>query len=77
MKGGINVGTAVDEIIAEAMEIGMRRGAEEAKKIGIRRLIELCKELGASYENTQFQIEMRYDIKETDARSYMEQYWNE
>lgn len=77
MKEGINVSIAVDEIIAESMEIGMRRGAEEAKKMGIRRLIELCKELGASYENTQFQIEMRYDLKETDARSYMEQYWNE
>ena len=66
---------AVDQIIAEAMEAGMRLGIEQEKAAGIANMIELCKNLGLSYSNTQLQLEMRYDIKEMEAKAYLEQYW--
>ncbi len=30
---------------------------------------------GGTYDNTQFQIEMRFSLKETEAKEYMEKYW--
>ena len=68
--GGINMCGAVDQMIAE----GMERVAQE-KVWGIRNMIEVCQELGGTYDNTQFQVEMRYHLSQEDAGKYMKQYW--
>ena len=69
--GGINMCGAVDQMIAEGMEIGLKQGIER----GIKSLIEVCQELGGTYDNTQFQVEMRYHLSQEDAGKYMKQYW--
>ena len=69
--GGINMCGAVDQMIAEGMEIGI---AQE-KVWGIRNMIEVCQELGGTYDNTQFQVEMRYHLSQEEAGKYMKQYW--
>ena len=73
--GGINMCGAVDQMIAEGMERGMRRGIAQEKVCGIRNMIEVCQELGGTYDNTQFQVEMRYHLSQEEAGTYMEQYW--
>ena len=67
--GGINMCGAVDQMIAE----GMERGQE--KVWGIRNMIEVCQELGTSYDNVQFQVEMKYNLSQEEAERYMKQYW--
>ena len=69
--GGINMCGAVDQMIAEGMERGLAQGTER----GIKNLIEVCQELGGTYDNTQFQVEMRYHLSQEDAGKYMKQYW--
>ena len=81
--GGINMCGAVDQMIAEGMEIGMERGLAQGmergiaqeKVWGIRNMIEVCQELGGTYDNTQFQVEMRYHLSQEKAEKYMKQYW--
>ena len=81
--GGINMCGAVDQMIAEGMEIGMERGLAQGmergiaqeKVWGIRNMIEVCQELGGTYDNTQFQVEMRYHLSQEEAGKYMKQYW--
>ena len=77
--GGINMCGAVDQMIAEGMERGlaqgMERGIAQEKVWGIRNMIEVCKELGGTYDNTQFQVEMRYHLSQEKAEKYMKQYW--
>ena len=77
--GGINMCGAVDQMIAEGMERGlaqgMERGIAQEKVWGIRNMIEVCKELGGTYDNTQFQVEMRYHLSQEEAGKYMKQYW--
>ena len=69
--GGINMCGAVDQMIAEGMERGLAQGTER----GIKNLIEVCQELGASYDNVQFQVEMKYNLSQEEAERYMKQYW--
>ena len=69
--GGINMCGAVDQMIAEGMERGLAQGTER----GIKNLIEVCQELGTSYDNVQFQVEMRYHLSQEKAEKYMKQYW--
>ena len=69
--GGINMCGAVDQMIAE----GMERGIAQEKVWGIRNMIEACQELGGTYDNTQFQVEMRYHLSQEEAGKYMKQYW--
>ena len=69
--GGINMCGAVDQMIAEGMEIGLEQGIER----GIKSLIEVCQELGTSYDNVQFQVEMKYNLSRKEAERYMKQYW--
>ena len=69
--GGINMCGAVDQMIAE----GMERGIAREKVWGIRNMIEVCKELGGTYDNTQFQVEMRYHLSKEESGKYMKQYW--
>ncbi len=69
--GGINMCGAVDQMIAEGMERGLAQGTER----GIKNLIEVCQELGTSYDNVQFQVEMRYHLSQEEAGKYMKQYW--
>ena len=69
--GGINMCGAVDQMIAE----GMERGIAQEKVWGIRNMIEVCQELGGTYDNTQFQVEMRYHLSQEEAGEYMKQYW--
>ena len=69
--GGINMCGAVDQMIAEGMECGLAQGTER----GIKNLIEVCQELGGTYDNTQFQVEMRCHLSQEDAGKYMKQYW--
>ena len=69
--GGINMCGAVDQMIAEGMEIGLEQGIER----GIKSLIEVCQELGTSYDNVQFQVEMKYNLSQEEAERYMKQYW--
>ena len=78
---------AVDQMIAEGMERGMKRGLEQGMERGIKRglaqgtergiknLIEVCQELGTSYDNVQFQVEMKYNLNQEEAGKYMKQYW--
>ena len=77
--GGINMCGAVDQMIAEGMERGLAQGIErgiaQEKVWGIRNMIEVCQELGGTYDNTQFQVEMRYHLSQEEAGTYMEQYW--
>ena len=77
--GGINMCGAVDQMIAEGMERGlaqgMERGIAQEKVWGIRNMIEVCQELGGTYDNTQFQVEMRYHLSQEEAGKYMKQYW--
>ena len=76
--GGINMCGAVDQMIAEGMERGLAQGMErvaQEKVWGIRNMIEVCKELGGTYDNTQFQVEMRYHLSQEEAGKYMKQYW--
>ena len=76
--GGINMCGAVDQMIAEGMERGLAQGMErvaQEKVWGIRNMIEVCKELGGTYDNTQFQVEMRYHLSQEEAEKYMKQYW--
>ena len=84
--GGINMCGAVDQMIAEGMERGLEQGMErglkqgmervaQEKVWGIRNMIEVCQELGGTYDNTQFQVEMRYHLSQEDAGKYMKQYW--
>ena len=69
--GGINMCGAVDQMIAEGMERGLAQGTEH----GIKNLIEVCQELGTSYDNVQFQVEMKYNLSQEEAERYMKQYW--
>ncbi len=69
--GGINMCGAVDQMIAEGMEIGLEQGIER----GIKSLIEVCQELGTSYDNVRFQMEMKYNLSRKEAERYMKQYW--
>ena len=62
---------AVDQMIAEGMERGLAQGTE----CGIKNLIEVCQELGTSYDNVQFQVEMKYNLSQEEAERYMKQYW--
>ena len=74
----INMCGAVDQMIAEGMERGLAQGMErvaQEKVWGIRNMIEVCKELGGTYDNTQFQVEMRYHLSQEEAGKYMKQYW--
>ena len=73
--GGINMCGAVDQMIAEGMEIGMERGLAQGTERGIKNLIEVCQELGTSYDNVQFQVEMKYNLNPEIAGKYMKQYW--
>ena len=84
--GGINMCGAVDQMIAEGMERGLEQGMErglkqgmervaQEKVWGIRNLIEVCQELGNSYDNVQFQVEMKYNLSQEEAERYMKQYW--
>ena len=84
--GGINMCGAVNQMIAEGMERGLEQGMErglkqgmervaQEKVWGIRNMIEVCQELGGTYDNTQFQVEMRYHLSQEDAGKYMKQYW--
>ena len=73
--GGINMCGAVDQMIAEGMEIGMERGLAQGTERGIKNLIEVCQELGTSYDNVQFQVEMKYNLNQEEAGKYMKQYW--
>ena len=84
--GGINMCGAVDQMIAEGMERGLEQGMErglkqgmervaQEKVWGIRNMIEVCQELGGTYDNTQFQVEMRCHLSQEDAGKYMKQYW--
>ena len=78
---------AVDQMIAEGMERGLERGMErglaqgmerglaQGTERGIKNLIEVCQELGGTYDNTQFQVEMRCHLSQEDAGKYMKQYW--
>ena len=69
--GGINMCGAVDQMIAEGMEIGLKQEIER----GIKSLIEVCQELGTSYDNVRFQMEMKYNLSRKEAERYMKQYW--
>ena len=69
--GGINMCGAVDQMIAEGMERGLAQGTER----GIKNLIEVCQELGTSYDNVRFQMEMKYNLSQEEAERYMKQYW--
>ena len=69
--GGINMCGAVDQMIAEGMERGLAQGTER----GIKNLIEVCQELGTSYDNVQFQVEMKYNLSQKESERYMKQYW--
>ena len=40
-----------------------------------KNMIELCQEWGGTYDNTQFQVEMRFNLKKAEAKTYMEKYW--
>ena len=85
--GGINMCGAVDQMIAEGMERGlaqgmerglaqgMERGLAQGTEHGIKNLIEVCQELGTSYDNVQFQVEMKYNLSQEEAERYMKQYW--
>ena len=84
--GGINMCGAVDQMIAEGMERGLEQGMErglkqgmervaQEKVWGIRNMIEVCQELGTSYDNVQFQVEMKYNLNQEEAGKYMKQYW--
>ena len=77
--GGINMCGAVDQMIAEGMERGlaegMERGIVQGTERGIKNLIEVCQELGTSYDNVQFQVEMKYNLSQEEAERYMKQYW--
>ena len=84
--GGINMCGAVDQMIAEGMERGLEQGMErglkqgmervaQEKVWGIRNMIEVCQELGTSYDNVQFQVEMKYNLSQEEAERYMKQYW--
>ena len=73
--GGINMCGAVDQMIAEGMERGMERGLAQGTERGIKNLIEVCQELGTSYDNVQFQVEMKYNLSQEEAERYMKQYW--
>ena len=53
----------------------MERGIAQEKVWGIRNMIEVCQELGGTYDNTQFQVEMRYHLSQEEAGKYMKQYW--
>ena len=70
---------AVDQMIAEGMERGlaegMERGIIQGTERGIKNMIELCQEWGGTYDNTQFQVEMRFNLKKAEAQTYMEKYW--
>ena len=70
---------AVDQMIAEGMERGleqgMKRGITQAKIVAVKNIIEVCQELGGTYDNTQFQVEMRYHLSQEEAGKYMKQYW--
>ena len=71
--------SAINQMIAEGMERGlaqgMERGLAQGTERGIKNLIEVCQELGGTYDNTQFQVEMRYHLSQEDAGKYMKQYW--
>ena len=75
----INMCGAVDQMIAEGMERGlaegMERGIVQGTERGIKNMIELCQEWGGTYDNTQFQVEMRFCLKKAEAKTYMEKYW--
>ena len=77
--GGINMCGAVDQMIAEGMECGlaqgMERGLAQGTERGIKNLIEVCQELGTSYDNVQFQVEMKYNLSQEETERYMKQYW--
>ena len=76
-KGGINMCKAVDQMLEcgrkEGIVIGMERGLEQ----GIQFLIESYQEIGATYDNTQFQIELKYHLDGNQAEKYMQIYWKE
>ena len=57
--------------LAQGMERGLAQGTER----GIKNLIEVCQKLGNSYDNVQFQVEMKYNLSQKESERYMKQYW--
>lgn len=53
----------------------MERGLAQGTERGIKNLIEVCQELGTSYDNVQFQVEMKYNLSQKESERYMKQYW--
>ena len=80
-EGGINMCKAVDQMLEcgrkEGIEIGMERGMERGQEQGIQFLIESYQEIGSTYDNTQFQIELKYHLDGNQAEKYMQIYWKE
>ena len=68
MERGLKQGM---ERVAQEKVWGMAQGTER----GIKNLIEVCQELGNSYDNVQFQVEMKYNLSQEEAERYMKQYW--
>ena len=61
--------------LEQGMERGIKRGLAQGTEHGIKNLIEVCQELGTSYDNVQFQVEMKYNLSQEEAERYMKQYW--
>ena len=70
-EGGINMCKAVDQML----ECGRKEGILIGMERGIQFLIESYQEIGATYDNTQFQIELKYRLDSNQAEKYMRQYW--
>ncbi len=74
--GGINMCGAVDQMIAEGMECGLAQGMRTpGNRTWNKELDRSMPETRKSYDNVQFQVEMKYNLSQKESERYMKQYW--
>lgn len=73
--GGINMFNAVNQMWETRLNEGIEIGKKTAQVQGIQFLIETCQEMNASYDNTQFYVEMKYGLSSEEAQKYMKMFW--
>ena len=71
-RGGINMCNVVDQMLETGRSEGIEIGKNEGRILGS---IETYQEMNVGYDNTQFYIEMKYNLSSEKAAEYMKKFW--
>ena len=71
-RGGINMCNVVDQMLETGRSEGIEIGKNEGR---IQGSIETYQEMNVGYDNTQFYIEMKYNLSSEKAAEYMKKFW--